>query len=79
MYDTKCIMKISDYYKPTPTLFRKIGDTILVGCTSLAAMMMGTPIEEHTKTWLIFSLNVFGVMGKMVTNFFKEDETKNPE
>ena len=70
-------MKITDYYKPTPTLFRKIGDTILVGCTSLAAMMMGAPIEEHTKTWIIFSLNVFGVMGKMVTNFFKEDEVKD--
>lgn len=35
-------------------------------------MMMGAPIDEQTKTWIIFGLNVFGVLGKMVTNFFKE-------
>jgi len=66
-------MKLSDYYKPTPTLFRKIGDAILLGCTSLSAIMMGAPMEEHTRTWVIISLQAFGVFGKLVTNFFKEE------
>lgn len=36
-------------------------------------MMMGAPLSESHKTWAIFSLNVIGVAGKMLTNFFKED------
>lgn len=67
-------MKLSDYYKPTPALFRKVGDAILVGSTSLAALFMGAPIDEHKKNWIIFGLNVFGVLGKIATNFFKDEE-----
>lgn len=71
-------MKLSNYYKPTPALFRKIGDTVLFGCTALSALMMGAPIDEHTKTWIIFCLNVFGVLGKIVTNFFKDEPSDEP-
>ncbi len=68
------------YYKPTPVKWRKIGDAILLGSTSLSAMMMGAPLSETNKTWCIFLLNVFGVAGKVLTNFFKEEEviTQNP-
>lgn len=66
-------MKISDFYRPTPVLFRKLGDTILIGCTSLSAVMMGAPIDERTRSWVIIGLNILGVAGKMITNFFKED------
>lgn len=69
-------MKLLDNYKrPTPAKWRKIGDAILLGSTSLSAMMMGAPISEHTQTWLIFILNVIGVAGKILTNFFKEDDS----
>lgn len=63
------------YYKPTPVKWRKIGDAILLGTASLSAMMMGAPLSENAKTWTIFLLNVLGVAGKVMTNFFKEDET----
>lgn len=68
-------MRLSDYYKPTPSLFRKIGDAILISCTSISTAVMGLPITEHQKLWLVFALNLFGVFGKILTNFFKEDET----
>lgn len=67
---------INNYYKSTPVKWRKIGDTILLGCTSLSALMMGAPLKEHTITWIVFILNVVGVIGKVITNFFKEDEVQ---
>lgn len=65
---------IKNYYSPTPKKWRKIGDTILLGTASLSAMMMGSPFSETHKTWIIFSLNVIGVIGKVLTNLAKEDE-----
>jgi len=65
------------YWEPTPKKWRKVGDAILLVSTSLSAMMMGAPVEESTRTWAIFGLNVLGVIGKVVTNFFK-DESEAP-
>lgn len=71
---------LKNYYHPTPKIWIKIGDTILLGCTSLSAMMMGAPLSETHKTWAIFGLNVLGVIGKMLTNLFKEeDASSQPE
>lgn len=73
-------MGIKHYYKPTPVNLRKLGDTILIGATSISAMIMGLPLSEHQKLWIVFSLNVIGVIGKMITNFFKDDAIeKTPE
>lgn len=71
---------IKNYYNPTPKKWRKIGDAILLGTTSLSAMMMGAPLSENAKTWTIFLLNVAGVFGKVITNFAKEEtETENKD
>lgn len=67
-------MGIKHFYQPTPAKWRKIGDTILLGCTSLSGMVMGTPLSDTQKLWTITALNAIGVAGKMVTNFFKEDD-----
>ena len=64
---------VKNYFHPTPKVWRKIGDSILIGSTSLSAMMMGAPIPEQAKTWVIFGLNVFGVFGKVISNMFKEE------
>jgi hypothetical protein len=71
-------MGIKHFYQPTPAKWRKIGDTILLGCTSLSSMVMGLPLSEHQQLWTIFVLNGIGVIGKMLTNFFKEDEPQPP-
>ena len=67
-------MKLSNYYEPTPKKLKKLGDTILIGTASLSAMMMGAPFTDTQKTWIIFGLNVVGVLGKMITNLFKEED-----
>lgn len=70
-------MGVKHFYQKTPVRMRKLGDTILIGCTSLSAIMMGAPLSEHSKTWVLLSLNVLGVVGKMLTNFFTDEEIKN--
>jgi hypothetical protein len=69
------INKAWEHYKqPTPVKWRKIGDAILLGTASLSTIMMGAPISESQKTFAIFLLNVVGVLGKVITNFFKDEE-----
>jgi hypothetical protein len=65
---------LENYKAPTPVKWRKIGDAILLSTTSLSGMIMGLPISEHKQLWAIFILNAIGVGGKVITNFFREDE-----
>lgn len=66
-------MGIKHFYQATPVRMRKIGDTMLLGSASLSTMVMGLPLTDNQKLWLVFCLNALGVLGKMLTNFFKED------
>lgn len=61
------------YKAPTPVKWRKIGDSILVGTSGMSAIMMGAPLPEHVTIWLVFTLNIIGVGGKVITNFFTAD------
>jgi hypothetical protein len=65
---------MSNYYKPTPKKWRKIGDAILLGCSSLSLLVMGSPMTDNGKAWAVFIINSIGVAGKVITNMFKEDE-----
>ena len=67
-------MKLANYYHPTPKHLRKIGDAILFGSTSLSGMVMGAPFAENYKMYAMFGLNVLGVLGKVITNMFKEED-----
>jgi len=58
----------SGYYAPTPKLFRKIGDTLLVASSTLS----GASIYADNKT-AAFVFLILGVFGKMITNFFTEN------
>jgi hypothetical protein len=58
------------YYRPTPTKWRKLGDSILILGTTLTATFAGMEVD---KGWIIAAAIVTAV-GKMVTNFFSEDE-----
>lgn len=62
------------YYKPTPVKWRKIGDAILFLSTAIGGLIMGAPITDAQKAWAVISCNLFGVIGKTITNFFKEDD-----
>ena len=66
-------VSLKHYYKPTSVLWRKIGDSILIASTSISALVMNAPLPESTKLWLVFSINVIGVIGKVISNLFKQD------
>ena len=64
---------LKNFYEPTPKRMRKLGDTILIGCTGLSGLMMGSPLSDNGKLWAVFILNSIGVLGKMLTNLAKEE------
>ena len=65
---------MSNYYSPTPKKWRKIGDAILLGTATLSTLMMGAPFDDRTISLTVWGLSVIGVVGKVITNFFKEEE-----
>lgn len=65
---------INNYYKPTPKKWRRIGDAILFISASISAFIPTSPLDEGSKLWAMFGLNIFGVIGKTATNFFKEND-----
>jgi hypothetical protein len=71
------------YWKSTPKKWRKIGDSILAIGTFLATgglMQMESLKELYTieqiRSFVTISM-VLGVVGKFLTNFFKEDENND--
>ena len=71
------------YWKPTPKKWRRIGDSLLAVASVLAIGGLWqfdnlkdifTPIE--IKVMIVTSI-AFGVIGKFLTNFFKEDTPEN--
>lgn len=71
---------LKNYYKPTPKKWRVIGDTLLaisslVTAGGLFAYDMLKEVYTPSELKLIIgSAFAFGVTGKFLTNFFKEDE-----
>jgi len=61
-------MKAADYYKATPKFWRKLGDALL----SVGTAITGFAIMEEMK-WIAISALLVTVIGKFLTNFFKED------
>jgi hypothetical protein len=74
---------MSNYWKPTPKKWRKWGDSMLAVASVLAIGGLWqfdnlkdifTPTEIKI---MIVSSIVLGVIGKFLTNFFKEETTDN--
>lgn len=72
---------MKNYWKPTPKKWRKLGDSLLAVATIIAVggiWQFDTLKDLFTtgelKTMIISSI-VLGVVGKFLTNFFKEDST----
>ena len=59
---------LNGYYDPTPAKMRKVGDLLQYGSTVFA----GTQISENPNVSLI--LLVIGSIGKILSNFFVEDQ-----
>lgn len=75
---------IKNYYKPTPKKWRQIGDAILatsVFITSGGLLAFDTLSQIFTAKELKIIIGcafALGVIGKFLTNFFKDDQTENP-
>ena len=57
----------TDYWKPTPLRWRKLGDALLAAGTSITTYA----IIDDMK-WLALSSILLTVVGKFLTNFFSE-------
>jgi hypothetical protein len=76
---------IKNYYKPTPNKFRKLGDAIL----AVSVFVTAGGLIEYDKLSLIFDAKelkiiigiafIFGVVGKFLTNFFKEETNEQTD
>ena len=73
---------MKQYWKPTPKKWRRIGDSMLAVASVLAIgglwqfdnlKEIFTPTE--IKVMIVTSI-VLGVVGKFLTNFFKEETTE---
>ena len=72
----------TNYYKPTPAKWRKIGDSILV----IGTIISTTCLVEYEKAkelfgvedlkWFLLVSILCTTFGKVITNFTKEEEVK---
>ena len=62
------------YWKPTPLMFRKIGDGLL-GLFSI--LSVSSVITEHK--YLAIGSLALGALGKMLSNFFTDVPVESPE
>jgi hypothetical protein len=74
---------INQYWAPTPKKWRKIGDSLLAAATVIAVggiwqfdALKEIFTAEQLRAMIISSI-VLGVVGKFLTNFFKEDAPTN--
>jgi hypothetical protein len=59
---------LKEYFKPTPKLMRKIGDTML------AISLVSVPVAMINDKTVGFILIGCGIVGKFLTNWFSEDK-----
>ena len=73
---------LCSYWKPTPKKWRRIGDGLLAAASVLAigGLLQFDGLKEiftpNEIKGLIVTSIVLGVLGKFLTNFFKEDNTE---
>lgn len=59
----------SNYYKPTPTKWRKLGDALLGAST----MITTYAVIDEWNNYITLGALILGVVGKFLTNFFSEE------
>jgi hypothetical protein len=60
----------TNYWKPTPIFWRKIGDSLLAVGT-----LAGTIAISEDYKWIGLGLIFCSIVGKFLTNFFKNEES----
>jgi hypothetical protein len=62
---------LKNYYKPTPVKWRKLGDAFLAVSVTITSFAMYNNVQ-----WVALTALITGVIGKFLTNIFKEDDIK---
>ncbi len=62
---------LKNYYKPTPVKWRKLGDALLAVSVAITGFAMYGNVQ-----WVALTALITGVIGKFLTNFFKDDDIK---
>lgn len=68
-------LKVSNYYRKTPKLWKRLGDSALVGIPLISSAFMTAPLPEDIKLWLIFGCNILLAIFKIITKFIGEERT----
>ena len=76
---------MKNYWKPTPKKWRRLGDSLLAVATVIAigGIWQYDSLKEiftpgEIKTMITTSI-IFGVVGKFLTNFFKDEDSESKE
>lgn len=56
------------YMQPTPKNMRRLGDSLLAASTIATSYAVLNDMK-----WTAFTVMIVGVLGKFITNFFKDD------
>lgn len=71
---------MKNYWKPTPKKWRRLGDSLLASASVLAigGIWQFDTLKDILSTFwikvMIITSIMLGVIGKFLTNFFKDDE-----
>ena len=64
-------IKWSNYFKPTPKRVRVLGDSLAAGSLFVAGLAIMSGFEK-----IAIGVAVSGWLGKVLSNFFADDEAK---
>lgn len=80
---TKFKKMTSTYWRPTPKKWRRVGDSLLAVASVLAIgglwqfdNLKDVFTTNEIRSMIIISI-ILGVVGKFLTNFFKEETSEN--
>ena len=74
---------LKNYWAPTPKKWKKIGDALLATSTmiTVGGMMQFENLKEiftlEQIRWITVAPMILGVIGKFLTNFFKDSNLRN--
>lgn len=62
--------KISNFNKPTPLFWKRLGNTAIYSLPLLTSAVMASPMSVDSRQWCNFVLTVVLVLAKALTKFF---------
>jgi len=67
----KTLFKTTGFYKPTPKIYRKLGDALL----AVSTMITTYAIADEWSKYIALAALIIGVAGKFLSNFFTDETT----